>query len=269
MHSIVREMSFFNKNRYFNKVIAVYKLPGETPLETLNRVRVLFPHLKHETLSYAGRLDPLAQGVMLVLLGKEANREREMYLGMDKTYIFDVLFGIGSDSFDPLGISVQGSKPSSEIIDHLFELQRTWIGEMVQEYPPFSSKTYKGKPLFQWTREGVNVPLPTRSVIIYELCLLRFDYLSIPLIFRAVKDKVGRVRGDFRQSEAIESWRKVVGELGSENLLPVVRFKARVSSGTYVRSLADSMGKRCGTFALALNIMRTSVGPFDLNDTVL
>ena len=262
-------MSPFNKNGSMEKVFAVYKLPGETPLETLGRVRSAFFELENETLSYAGRLDPLAQGVMLVLSGKEANRERDRYLGMDKVYHFEVLFGVESDSFDPLGIAVKGSECPSNIADMILAIQSDWRGEMVQHYPPFSSKTYKGKPLFQWAKEGVKVPLPKRLISIYELSLLDIKYLPVSLILRSVKKRVAMVTGDFRQKEAIQSWERVAGELGAGYLLPVARFRAKVSSGTYIRSMASEMGSKCDTSAMALHISRISVGPFDIVDTVL
>ncbi len=73
-----------------------YKQWGETPLEALERVRLENPHVKNIPLSYAGRLDPLAEGVLLVLCG-EANKSRSEYLGMDKEYECEVLFGIKTD----------------------------------------------------------------------------------------------------------------------------------------------------------------------------
>ena len=67
-----------------DSVLTVYKKRGETPLQALNRLRKEAPKLENEILSYAGRLDPLAEGLMLVLIG-EANKKREKYLNLDKT----------------------------------------------------------------------------------------------------------------------------------------------------------------------------------------
>jgi len=67
------------------KVLTVYKNIGETPLECLERIRSERQELVKERLSYAGRLDPMAEGVMLILVGDE-NKEREKYLGLDDSF---------------------------------------------------------------------------------------------------------------------------------------------------------------------------------------
>jgi tRNA U55 pseudouridine synthase TruB len=66
-------------------MILIDKKVGETPLELINRIRIEMPELKDERLSYAGRLDPMAEGQMLILVGDE-NDNREKYLGLDKEY---------------------------------------------------------------------------------------------------------------------------------------------------------------------------------------
>jgi len=74
-------------------VLPVYKEYGETPLECLERLRNISQFgdaLKYAKLSYAGRLDPLAEGLMIVLVGEE-NKNRHSHLGLGKTYELDVL----------------------------------------------------------------------------------------------------------------------------------------------------------------------------------
>ena len=78
-------------------VVNLYKNLGETPRERLERLRLQKPHYAHEVLSYAGRLDPMAEGVMLCLVGS-ANHRREEYLNKGKEYILDVLFGFATDT---------------------------------------------------------------------------------------------------------------------------------------------------------------------------
>ncbi|MGM0628965.1 MAG: hypothetical protein ACQESA_00895 [Patescibacteria group bacterium] len=262
-------MSFFNKNED-KDVFAVYKRVGETPLNCLERARVAFPQLRNKSLSYAGRLDPLAEGVLLVLAG-EKNKEREKYLGYEKVYHFDVLFGVESDSYDPLGIVKSKKKkiPYEGLFHKLEEFSVKWQGKASIEYPPFSSKTYKGKPLFKWTREGRRVPLPTRSIFIQEFDLLDIDLFPASFIHAMARRKIGAVDGDFRQEECLKSWERAIEILGRDTSLPVARFRVRASSGTYVRTLAQRMGEHCRTSALAFHIVRTSVGPYDLRDTIL
>ena len=84
------------------RVVNLYKNLGETPRERLERLRAQKPHYAHEVLSYAGRLDPMAEGVLTCLVGS-ANRRREQYLDMGKEYTLDVLFGFSTDTYDILG----------------------------------------------------------------------------------------------------------------------------------------------------------------------
>jgi hypothetical protein len=70
-------------------MILIDKRVGETPLQLINRIRIEMPKLKNERLSYAGRLDPMAEGQMLILVGDE-NNNRDKYLGLDKDEIKDI-----------------------------------------------------------------------------------------------------------------------------------------------------------------------------------
>jgi tRNA pseudouridine(55) synthase len=83
-------------------VITIYKKKGETPYEALMRLRLARPEYAALPLSYAGRLDPMAEGVLIVLVGEE-NKYREKYLDLEKTYKVQILFGIGTDTYDVLG----------------------------------------------------------------------------------------------------------------------------------------------------------------------
>src|SRR3972149_4445698 len=84
------------------QVLNHYKQLGETPRERLERLRAQRPHYEHEVLSYAGRLNPMAEGVMLCLVGS-ANKRREAYLDLGKEYVLDILLGFSTDTYDILG----------------------------------------------------------------------------------------------------------------------------------------------------------------------
>src|SRR5687767_12670821 len=86
-----------------NQVLNIYKPIGLTPLQLIKLLKKSKEGYKNIKMSFAGRLDPLAHGVMLLLLGEE-NKNRDKYLSLDKTYEFKVLFGVETDTFDFLGI---------------------------------------------------------------------------------------------------------------------------------------------------------------------
>ena len=169
------------------KVLNLYKGAGETPLERLEKFRAENSNYMGVKLSYVGRLDPLAEGVMLVVVGEE-NKSRDKYLELDKEYEVEVLFGVETDTGDILGIindhvSVSVQIPNEKIINA--EL-KYFIGKHLQKYPKYSSKTVKGKPLWQWAREGKleYITVPEREV---EISNIEFS----PLIETVMKSFEG------------------------------------------------------------------------------
>ena len=94
------------------KVYNIYKKVGQTPLEALEVLRKKKKLSLSAKLSYAGRLDPMASGVLLILQGA-TQTQREKYLSLDKKYRAKILLGFGSDSFDLLGLPTHGVIPSA------------------------------------------------------------------------------------------------------------------------------------------------------------
>jgi tRNA U55 pseudouridine synthase TruB len=80
-----------------------------------------------------------------------------------------------------------------------------------------------------------------------------------------VTEKINKVGGDFRQEKILGTWQNALITRPNEFFL-ISKFRADVSSGTYIRGLAHEMGKHLGTGALAWSIKRTRVGDFKLGD---
>ena len=127
------------------KILNIYKKIGETPLETLNCFRKHNTEYENVSLTYAGRLDPMAEGVLLVLAGEE-NKKREQYLSLDKEYRADILFGFETDTYDLLG---KVNRTNDEFDTKNFKLRiekilQNLVGKISQPYPPYSSKPVEG-----------------------------------------------------------------------------------------------------------------------------
>src|SRR3990167_742701 len=148
----------------------LFKKLGEPPRERLERLRVQKPHYEHEVLSYAGRLDPMAEGVMLCLVGS-ANKRREAYLELSKEYVFDVLFGFSTDTYDVLGRAIETGDPATITRGLVRKGLNEFRGHIEQDYPPYSSKTVEGKSLFEWARNNAlsALVMPSRSVTIRHI----------------------------------------------------------------------------------------------------
>ncbi len=132
---------------------------GQTPLQVLEEFKKNNPEYQGIKMAYAGRLDPMAEGQLLVLVG-DTCKERDKYLGLNKEYEFEILLGFKTDSQDVLGLAKYG-KPRNFFktiffrrdkqrtpIKNILKKLHSFIGKHNWEYPIFSSKTVQGKPLF-------------------------------------------------------------------------------------------------------------------------
>ena len=248
------------------QVLSLYKDLGETPRERLERLRKERPYFEHEVLSYAGRLDPMAEGVMLCLVGS-ANKSREEYLNLDKEYVLDVLFGFATDTYDVLGRIIETGDASTVRKADIEKALNEFRGSFAQEYPPYSSKTVEGKSLFEWARVGAlgTLVLPSRTVSIYAIELEGVYKLPESLLLQYLETNIGKVNGDFRQEEVLRLWKRHLTQApAAERAFPCATLKISCSSGTYARSIANGLGEELGVPALALHILRTRVGHYEL-----
>lgn len=238
----------------------VQKFVGETPLKALERFRAEHveagvPGFKEVPMAYAGRLDPMASGKLLILVGDDC-KKKEKYLDLDKTYEVEILFGIETDSYDILGLA-KLNPPYDENILRDSDLAK-YVGKFKQEYPPYSSKTVGGKQLHELARSG-NLPkdMPTKDVEIYSIDFVAKRVFAAKDLLHAIDMKIGLVKGDFRQQEILARWNELLS--GSDRAFHVVKVVVSCSSGTYMRSLAQNIGRDLGIGALALSIDRTEI----------
>ncbi len=250
------------------EVVNLYKELGETPRERLERLRTQKAHYAHEVLSYAGRLDPMAEGVLLCLVGS-ANKRREQYLDLSKEYVLDVLFGFSTDTYDVLGRVMDAGDASKLHRKKVEQALNEFRGHVAQEYPPFSSKTVGGKSLFEWARGNAlgALVLPERSVLVYDITLTATYKVTEADLFSYIETGVDKVQGDFRQEEIMRLWKKYLKTSGTREF-PCVTIKVSCSSGTYMRSIAHALGKELGVPALALHILRTQVGDYKVENAL-
>ncbi|MDQ7020488.1 MAG: hypothetical protein Q9M91_01440 [Candidatus Dojkabacteria bacterium] len=211
-------------------------------------------------MAYAGRLDPLAHGELLVLVGDEC-KNRDHYQGLDKEYVFRVLVGVETDTYDPMGIitktDINESFKKAECIKLKF---KEFVGKYFQQYPIYSSKAVDGKPMFWWAKSGRldEIEIPEKGVSIYSLDLINEEEIKIETLVKYINSNIKKVDGDFRQDEIIKQWSDLL--VNNPNVsFKVLKFKAAVSSGSYVRTLARDLGRACNTTALALEIERTMI----------
>jgi tRNA pseudouridine(55) synthase len=243
-------------------VFVINKKIGETPLEALIRLRTERPEYKDSSLTYAGRLDPMAEGALLVL-SDEDNKRRDEFLKMDKEYEFDVLWGIETDTYDMLGKIVDSNIPA--IFDKKIFLKtiEKYQGIYNQPYPPYSSQPVDGKPLFEWAREGrINeIDIPSKEINIKKLEHVCDRRIITADLKEKILSNIDLIKGDFRQKEIKSLW-QVFFTKHSSTIFTYSTFRATVTSGAYMRGLAHDFGRDLGCGAIALRIVRKRVGDY-------
>ena len=141
---------------------------GMTSHDVVDNIR---KKLGFARVGHGGTLDPMATGVLPVFVGK-STRLSEMIHGYDKTYRFDVRFGITTDTGDAEG------KPLTEVFfdrldrTKLEALLREFVGVRLQKPPMYSAVKKNGTPLYRLARKGIEVEREARQIEVYSLELL-------------------------------------------------------------------------------------------------
>jgi tRNA pseudouridine55 synthase len=248
--------------------IAIFKPKGLTPLAAVKLYARQAGVAHGSKLGYAGRLDPMADGVLLALIGP-TNRAQRYLIGLDKRYRFSALLGVTTDTYDVLGLPQLGGDLESITEDDLTEASSRLLGRIEQPFPPYSAAQVKGHPLFWWARQGRldEIAIPTMERFITSLDIKSIDRVSADSVSSKIHDDLTLITGDFRQVQIRDAWNALFRKSGMPYFL-VVELEMSCSSGTYVRSIVHELGRRLGCGATTLSLTRTAVGPYTLADCV-
>ncbi|MFA5751307.1 MAG: hypothetical protein WC898_03395 [Candidatus Paceibacterota bacterium] len=245
------------------KTIVLNKKEGETPLEALNTFRLKNREYENVPMTYAGRLDPLASGLLLILTGKEV-KKKEKYLTLSKEYEFEILFGFQTDTYDILGKVIKKLRndfvlKKDDLRERIENGIQYFIGEYNQKYPKYSSKTVKGVPLFVYARSGKEVDIPSKKVLIKQIEFKSIKKISKKVLISNIEKRIKKVKGDFRQKEILAVWKRVLRN-NKQKAFYVAKLRINASGGTYVRVIANELGEKIGIPLIAFSIKRTRIG---------
>lgn len=172
----------------YNGVINVYKEPGFTSFDVVAKLRGI---LKQKKIGHTGTLDPDAEGVLVVCLGK-ATKLCEILTDKDKSYEATLLLGKTTDTEDSSGkVLTQAEVNVTE--QEVKEVILSFIGEYDQIPPMYSAIKVNGKKLYELAREGIEIEREPRRVVIHSI-----EILSIELPY--VKMKVSCGKGTYIRS---------------------------------------------------------------------
>ncbi|MBK5243773.1 MAG: tRNA pseudouridine(55) synthase TruB [Eubacteriaceae bacterium] len=154
----------------YNGYLNVYKEKGMTSHDVVFRARKI---LKTKKIGHTGTLDPDAEGVLVLCIGK-ATKMVEYIIEHEKTYEAQVILGIETDTGDISGKLIHdgGSKVT---LDAFEKILSRFTGNIMQKPPIYSAIRIKGKKLYHYARSGEAVEIPERPVSISKLSLLEFS----------------------------------------------------------------------------------------------
>jgi tRNA pseudouridine55 synthase len=213
-----------------NGIILIDKPQGWTSFDAVNKVRRVIQYSdlnvtgkKRFPVGHTGTLDPMATGLLVLLLGKYTKKAPGL-TKLDKTYEVSMRLGQTSTTGDEEGekTNVSDKQPSLEEIQHALD---QFVGDIMQTPPAFSAIKVNGQRAYKLARAGKAPVLEARPVHIGSIQSVSYAY-------------------------------------------PDVRFTTEVSSGTYIRSLVEDVGKVLGTGAYMNGLRRTKVGKYSIADAI-
>lgn len=181
-----------------NGILNVYKEPGFTSFDVVAKLRRI---LKQKKIGHTGTLDPAAQGVLPVCLGK-ATKLCDLITDGSKTYEAVMLLGKTTDTLDMEG-TVLSENEASCTDDEVRAAIMSFVGHCEQIPPMYSALKVDGKRLYELARQGISVERKSRSVDIYEIEILYIDLpraafrvrCSKGTYIRTLCDDIGRQLG--------------------------------------------------------------------------
>ena len=199
-------------------VIVLQKPKGPTSAACIAKIK---RHLGQKKIGHAGTLDPMASGVLLVLLGQGTKLSGHLMGSGEKIYVGTVRLGQTTDTWDAEGKIIAEADTSLVTPAMLEDAVSLFIGDTEQEVPPYSAAKHEGRPLYELARKGLDVPVKTKTVHVSHAAIEWVD-------------------------------------------LPYFRFRVACGSGTYIRSLAHSLGIRLQCGATLTELTREYSHPFGL-----
>lgn len=182
----------------------------------------------NEKVGHTGTLDPMATGVLPLLIGKGTLCSKYL-INHDKIYEVKLKLGIKTTTADTEGEIIEEKNVAKDILkkENVENILKTFLGKQKQTPPIYSAIKINGKKLYDYARKGQTVDIEPRSIEIYDIQLLKID-----------------------ENEK------------------VIEFKVKCSKGTYIRSLCEDIATKLGTIGYMCGLNRIQVGSFNIKDSI-
>lgn len=152
-------------------------------------VAIVRKKLNVKKVGHAGTLDPLASGLLIILVGREETKRQAEFMAGNKEYIADITLGQRSVTDDAEGPITPGQNPQHLTEQHIVAVLQNFVGEIQQVPPIYSAIKQRGQPLYKIARQGRNVPVivEPRPVTIHAIDLLEINLPVIKIKVRCSK----------------------------------------------------------------------------------
>ena len=224
-----------------NKLSNIYKPKGVTSFDVVQQIKRLTGEKK---VGHAGTLDPLAEGVLIVGVGRESTKKLRFILEEDKEYIAEIKLGYYSTTDDEEGEKKKVKVKNWPTIEEIKKVTKTFIGDIIQISPAYSAIKIGGERAYKKARRGEKFTRPPRIVTIKEIEILEYQLKSFD---------------EIKQSD---------GSIIPSGKYPVLKIKTIVGSGTYIRSIAREIGEKLNTGGYLTSLIRTRIGAHKIKDSI-
>lgn len=208
-----------------NGIIVINKPKGCTSHDVVSKIKKIVK----EKVGHTGTLDPLATGVLPVLIGKGTLCSKYL-INHDKEYEVSLKLGASTDTMDAEGKILDKEEVKKSVLEkeNVEKVLECFIGKQEQAPPMYSAIKIAGKKLYEYARKGESVELPKRKIEIYNIELV-----------------------------------------GINKIDKKIEFKVSCSKGTYIRSLCIDIAKALGTIGYMADLKRLKVGEFSIKNAVV
>lgn len=212
------------KRLNMNGILIINKSKGYTSHDIVAKVK----KITGEKVGHTGTLDPLATGVLPLLIGKGTLCSKYL-INHDKTYKVILKLGIKKSTGDEEGDIIQKEQVDKNILNEkvVKNTLKDFIGEQEQIPPMYSAIKVNGKKLYEYARKGQKVEIKPRKITIYAIQLLKI-----------------------------------------ETEMQEIQFEVSCSKGTYIRSLCEDIAKKLGTIGYMKELQRIRVGNFSMEQSI-
>ena len=205
-------------------IIIINKPKACTSHDIVYKVKKIF----NEKVGHTGTLDPMAEGVLPILIGKGTLVSKYL-INHDKKYIVELQLGIKTDTADSEGKIIEKKEVNVELLSKskIENILNMFVGKQEQVPPIYSAIKVNGKKLYEYARKGQKVELKPRQIEIYDIKLLEYS----------IDEKK-------------------------------IKFEVFCGKGTYIRSLCEDIATKFETVGYMKSLQRIQVGDFNIEDSI-